>query len=275
MTERLLYETHMHTPLCKHAAGEPEDYAAVAQRRGLRGIIVTCHNPMPNGFSASVRMAPEQFDDYVAMVERARDAFAGRVEVRLGIECDYFPGFDDFLKEQIRSQPFHYVLGSVHPQTKEYKQAFWKGDARAYFRQYYAHLAEAARTGLFDCLAHPDIVKNVAPSQWDPAGLSDDIRGALDAVAEVGMAMELNTSGLNKDLPEMNPGPVILAQMRQRDIPVVVGADAHVPDRVGDGFLEAYDLLEQAGYEEVSYFLGRVRQTVPIDAARASLAAVR
>ena len=47
----MLYETHMHTPLCKHAAGEPEDYAEVAQRRGLKGIIVTCHNPAPDGFS--------------------------------------------------------------------------------------------------------------------------------------------------------------------------------------------------------------------------------
>ena len=41
----MLYEMHMHTPLCKHAIGEPEEYAAMAERRGLAGIAVTCHNP--------------------------------------------------------------------------------------------------------------------------------------------------------------------------------------------------------------------------------------
>ena len=52
MTERIVYESHSHTPLCKHAFGQPTEYAAVAEQRGLQGLIVTCHNPMPDGFSA-------------------------------------------------------------------------------------------------------------------------------------------------------------------------------------------------------------------------------
>lgn len=275
MSDRLLYETHMHTPLCKHATGEPEDYAAVAERRGLAGIIVTCHNPIPDGFAASVRMAPHELRAYKAMVARAAEAFAGRVDVRLGIECDYYPGYDDFLRRQIEADAYHYVLGSVHPQTKEYKQAFWKGDPVAFFRQYYRHLAEAARTGLFDCLSHPDIVKNVAPSKWDAMAIMDDIRAALDAAAAADMAMELNTSGVNKDLPEMNPGVTILREMHERGIPVVIGADAHVPQRVGDGFPEALDVLESVGYGAVCFYLDRTRRFVSIDDARDSLAAAR
>ena len=72
MTQPLLYETHTHTPLCKHAVGEPGDYADVAQHRGLRGLVVTCHNPMPEGFSSRVRMANDEFVDYLDMVDRAR-----------------------------------------------------------------------------------------------------------------------------------------------------------------------------------------------------------
>jgi histidinol-phosphatase (PHP family) len=87
----LLYETHCHTPLCKHAVGVPSEYAAAAGKRGLKGLIVTCHSPMPDGFSAAVRMAPEQFETYVAMVETAAAASNG-VEVLLGMESDYFPG---------------------------------------------------------------------------------------------------------------------------------------------------------------------------------------
>ena len=87
----LLYESHSHTPLCNHAFGEPEDYAGVAERRGFKGLIVTCHCPLPDGISAEVRMDPAQFEDYLAMIARARAAFAGRVDVRAGLEsCKEF-----------------------------------------------------------------------------------------------------------------------------------------------------------------------------------------
>ena len=83
--------------------------------------------------------------------------------------------------------------------------------------------------------------------------------------------MELNTSGLLKALPEMNPSPAQLVMMRERGIPVVIGADAHMPRRVGDGYVQALRLLQAAGYDEVSYFLERKRRTVAITAALASL----
>jgi histidinol-phosphatase (PHP family) len=271
--QRLLYETHMHTPLCKHATGEVGDYAAVAFDRGLRGVIVTCHNPMPDGFGSKVRMDQSQFGEYVGMVDAARQAWQGRIDVRLGIECDYFPGYEKWLERQIAGSPFHYVLGSVHPQQMEYKDAYWRGDAMVFFKQYYEHLTMAAETRLFDSLAHPDIVKNIAPSRWNVDSLLGDIRRCLDRVAATGMAMELNTSGVNKDLPEMNPGPAILREMAVRGIPVVIGADAHVPHRAGDGFIEAIDLLAAAGYQQVSYFLDRRRCDIDLEAAKASLAA--
>ena len=65
-----MYESHSHTPLCNHAIGNPTEYAAVASRRGLKGLIVTCHNPMPGNFSARVRMREDQFDEYVELVQQ-------------------------------------------------------------------------------------------------------------------------------------------------------------------------------------------------------------
>ncbi|MEX2214365.1 MAG: histidinol-phosphatase [Phycisphaeraceae bacterium] len=275
MPEALLYETHMHTPLCKHARGEPEEYAQVAFDRNLRGITVTCHNPMPDRWSEGVRMGLEEFDEYLRIVERAKEAWQGRVDVRLGIEADYFPGYEEFVKKQVAATPFSYVIGSVHPQTKEYKAAFWKGDPIAYFKGYYEHLAAAAELGVFDCISHPDIVKNIAPSKWDVNAIMDDVRRCLDRIAKVGCAMELNTSGVNKDLPEMNPGVAILKEIKARDIAMVIGADAHVPQRVGDGFVAALDILEGVGFTQVHYFLDRKRVGVDIPAARASLTIVR
>lgn len=264
----VLYETHSHTPLCKHATGEPQDYAAAAFRQGFDGLIVTCHNPMPEGFSPTVRMRPHEFDEYLRLVFHARRQWRGRVDVRLGIEADYFPGYERWLESQLQLADFQYVLGSVHPQIREFRDKFGSSDPLTVQRSYFRLLGDAAETGLFDCLSHPDIIKNETPEAWDPALIHDDVCAMLDRVAASGVAMELNTSGVNKEIPEMNPHPGMLVEMRKRAIPVVIGSDAHVPQRVGNGYGEALDLLERCGYREVSIFINRSRQDMPISAVR-------
>lgn len=270
-SQPILYETHLHTPLCKHAFGQPEEYAAAAEKRGLKGIIVTCHNPANDGWSPHVRMRLDQFEDYVAMVERARQAWAGRIDVRLGLESDYAPGMEAWLEELHGLAELHHVLGSVHPDLPQYKERYFSGDIVEFQKTYFEHLAMAAETGLFDTISHPDLIKNTYPQQWDQAKLLDHIRACLDRIAAAGTAMELNTSGLQKAIREMNPNPTMLYEMRLRHIPVVVGADAHKPDRVAADFEQAFDLLQEAGYTHVSLFLNRQRQDVDLDEARLSL----
>lgn len=269
--EPVLYETHSHTALCKHAVGDPQDYAAVAFRRGFQGLSVTCHNPMPSGYSPDSRMSMDEFDEYLCLVFRARQVWRGRIDVRLGIEADYLPGYERWLEHQLQLADFQYVLGSVHPHVHEFRQRYGKGEPVETQRAYFRLLAQAAETGLFDCLAHPDVIKNDRPDQWAPERLMDDICQALDRIAASGVALELNTSGKHKEIPEMSPFPQLLVEMHKRDIPVVVGSDAHEPERVGEGFFEALDLLEQCGYDRLSFYVNRVRWDVPIAAARQRL----
>ena len=154
-----LYDSHMHTPLCKHARGPLSAYAEQAEEKGLRGITFTCHSPMPDGWDAGVRMTLAQLPEYVEMVERTRAEFAGRVDVRLGMESDYFPGMEDWIERLHRQAEFSTILGSVHALTKEYKAKYFNGSTRlAYERSYFENLAAAAETGLYDCLSHPDVV---------------------------------------------------------------------------------------------------------------------
>lgn len=273
MTGRILYESHSHTPLCMHAIGMPTEYAAVAYERGLRGLIVTCHNPMPNGFSASVRMREDQLDEYVELVETTRQQWDGQLDVRLGIEADYFEGFEDYLERQLQSADFHFVLGSVHPQIPEFRRKFWSDDGFEVQRTYFRMLAQSAETGLFDSISHPDLIKNFTADQWDPDAIMPVICDALDRIAATGVAMELNTSGLLKTISEMNPFPDMLREMRSRNIPITLGADAHQPERVADGYEEAMQILRSCGYETVNYFLNRQRNEIAIDAALESLVA--
>ena len=271
MPEPLLYESHCHTPLCKHATGDPSEYAASALARGFKGITFTCHCPLPDEISASVRMSPGQFGDYVALIAATREAFDGRLDVRLGLESDWFPGVEPWLEELHARVPLSHVLGSIHYQIAHYRKLFYTGDIHLYQELYFEHLARSAESGLFDTLAHPDLVKNEDPAAWDFARLRPHIERALDRIAASGVAMELNTSGEQKALPEMNPSPAQLVLMRERGIPVVIGSDAHVPQRVGDGYPTALLLLRNAGYTEVSYFIDRQRHDLSITAALESL----
>jgi histidinol-phosphatase (PHP family) len=273
MPAPLLYESHSHTPLCHHATGMPGEYAEMAWRKRLKGIIITCHCPLPDGISAGVRMAPDQFDHYLDLIARAREDYAGRVDVRAGLESDYYPGVEPWLEKLHARAPLHHVLGSVHPQVWEYRRQYFDGDFFRYQQTYFDHLAAAAETGLYDTLGHPDLVKNESPGDWDYARIQPHIERALDRIAATGVAMEINTSGLHKALPEMNPGPATLRLMHARGIPVVIGADAHIPQRVGDHYVEALHLLQASGYTQVSYFLDRQRHDVAITEALASLGA--
>jgi histidinol-phosphatase (PHP family) len=264
----LLFDSHMHTPLCKHAEGHPVLYMEQGVAQGLAGIVMTCHSPMPNGFSSRVRMAPEQFPEYLAMVEEAAEAAPDGFEVLLGLESDFFPGMESWLRELHERADFHYILGSVHWHIPEYIDAFWRGDPFAFQRQYFDHLAESAESGLFDSLAHPDLVKNASPADWRLERILPFVERALDRIAATGVAMELNTSGTNKSYPEMNPGPEILSLMAERGIPVVVGSDSHTPLRVAESFDAALDALEEAGYKCASFFRNRERREVPIPLLR-------
>lgn len=271
MPAPLLYESHAHTPLCKHAIGTPDEYAAMTESRGLKGIVFTCHCPLPDGFASDVRMAPDEFEGYVSLIAATRDRWEGRVDVRLGLESDYYPGVESWIKALHARHPLHHVLGSVHYQMEDYRALFYTGDIYNYQKLYFEHVAQAAESGLYDTMAHPDLIKNESPADWDYQRILPDIERALDRIAATGVAMELNTSGLMKALPEFNPSSDMLTRMNARGIPVVIGADAHRPDRVGDHFVEALQTLRAAGYREVSFFLDRQRQSVSIESALASL----
>lgn len=255
----LYYDSHMHTPLCKHAWGEPEEYCAQAVKSGLKGIIFTCHCPMPDGFWQIVRMSESEFDLYVSLVQRAKAAYKNKLDVCLGIESEYFPGYEKYIEDLHQRAEFDYCLGAVHWQAKEYLHRYEQGTIEGFRRTYFEHLAASAETGLYDCLAHPDLVKNYHPDSWCFAIIKNTVSTVLDRIAKTGVAMEMNTSGLNKSYSEMNPGNEMLRMMAERKIPIVLGSDSHRAPRVGEHFITALNNLAEAGFEEVSYFKKRQR----------------
>lgn len=268
--QRVLYDCHTHTTFCRHALGMPEDYVRHALEAGLRGIIFTCHGPVPE-WGNGLRMEIEELADYIELIEKTRANWAGTVDVLLGLESDFFPGMEPWIEKLHSMAPFDFILGSVHPFVPAYQERYMKDGIEAFQRSYFGHIAGAAETGLYDSIAHPDLIKCLFPDEWNVEKMEEVIRESLDRIAAAGTALEVNTSGLYKSYPELQPGPFMLTEAQARGIRITLGSDAHEPERVADGFHGALDAAMEAGYTRVAYFRQRRPEEVDIVHAIESL----
>jgi histidinol-phosphatase (PHP family) len=258
---RLPPDYHLHTPLCRHAEGDPVEYAARAVARGLTEIGFSDHAPLPEDDFDDWRMRGEQLDEYVAAVERARRA-TPQLRIRLGLEVDYLPGTEAWVRELAARHPWDYFIGSVHYVSREWdidnpaKRTRWEQqDPWEVWSAYAERLREAVESGLFDLLGHLDLCKKFGHRpERDPTPL---FRPVLEAAARRGTAVEINTAGLRKECREMYPAPALLRLAREVGTPVTFGSDAHRPDEVGADFPAAVALARAAGYRESARFAGR------------------
>ena len=271
-------DSHMHTPLCKHAGDfPPSEYArsAIERDNPLVGIAFTCHSPpaeAPNGeWSPHVRMSKEQYPEYLQLISDTAKEFAGQLEILTGLEVDFIPEkiFVEDVRAMLSEYTLDWVLGSVHPHMPQYQSLYAQReeggeiDFRQFQKTYFEHLALAAEatlsngSAMFDVIAHPDLVKVVSPKHWDPTSILEEvIEPTLDRIANTGVALEVNTSGLIKPPGEINPNFDILKAIARRGIPVVVGSDAHAPNRVGASFDQALSDLRASGISDIVVPIG-------------------
>ncbi|HEU5123925.1 MAG TPA: histidinol-phosphatase HisJ family protein [Verrucomicrobiae bacterium] len=261
-------DLHMHTPLCRHATGEPTDYARRAVELGLTQIGFSDHSPMRRDDFDDWRMRADQLDEYVEKVRRAQKDFP-QLTIRLSLEVDYLPGHEDWIRELAARHPWDYLIGSVHYVSDSWaidnphKLSEWKNrDAFEVWSAYFERLTMAAETGFFEIIGHADLPKKFGhrPTR-DCTPLYERF---LSAAKTRGCAIELNTAGLRKDCREIYPSREILQLAFQKGVPITFGSDAHAPGEVGMNFAEAVQLARDAGYSEALTFSGRKRQSVKL-----------
>jgi histidinol-phosphatase (PHP family) len=257
---------HTHTPLCHHAKGEPTELAAQAIRVGLQEMGFSDHSPMPRDDFDDWRMRAADLDTYVAKVERARRDHPG-LTIKLALEVDYLPGYEDWIRELASRHPWDYLIGSVHYLSENWaidnpKQiAQWKQrDPLEVWTAYCETLTQAAQSGLFNIIGHADLCKRFC---FYPAGDHAALfKGFLRAAKDHGAAIELNTGGLRKDCREIYPSQAILELSAQEHVPITFGSDAHAPDEVGLNFAEAVQLARRVGYTHWLRFSQRRAEAV-------------
>jgi histidinol-phosphatase (PHP family) len=193
---------------------------------------------------------------------------------RLGIEADFVPGSEDRVSNLLEKRPFDFVIGSVHfigdrsLDTEEFTIWDDRSDPDEIWGRYFEALAAAARSGLFDVLAHPDLIK-----VWGRAGRrpSRDPRffyePAIEAIAETGVAVEVSTAGLRKAVGEIYPADGFMGMCVEAGAAFALSSDAHDPSQIGFEYPAALDFLERHGVGEIAVFEGRRRRLEPVTTA--------
>lgn len=265
-----MIDLHMHTARCGHATGTIREYVEAGRAAGLEVMCFTDHLPMPEPCPQHYTMRADELDAYLADVRAvaADAARSGGPEVLAGVEADWLPGHMDEVAAVIGARQLDLVLGSVHfiedwafddPDLVE-RYGRWEIDAL--WARYFAEFDTAARSGIFDVMAHPDLVKKFGfRAERDPGAW---YRDAALAMADGGIAVEVNTAGLRKPVGEIYPSLAFLRVCREAGVPATTGSDAHAPAEVAAGIPQARDLLRAAGYTSLVVFRGRQAEEVAL-----------
>jgi len=256
----------MHTPLCRHATGEPTELAAQAVKLGFHEIGFSEHNHMPRDDWDEWHMLQSNLDEYVENVQKARRDHPTLI-IRLAMEVDFIPGQEDWIRDLAARHPWDYLIGAVHYVSESWdldnpkRISEWKQrDPLEVWTAYFERLTLAAESGLFEIIAHADLCKKFCFYQKQDC--TPLFSRFLKAAKLKGVAMELNTAGLRKDCREIYPSPQIVRMAATEGVPITFASDAHAISEVGMNFSDAIGLARSAGYTHCCQFARRQRNDV-------------
>ena len=107
---------HMHTKRCMHASGTDEEYVKSAIKNGYEEIGFSDHSPWKydSDFVAHMRMPLSQFDDYYTSIASLREKYKDQISIKIGLECEYFPKYMDWLNQFVVEMKLDYIIFGNH-----------------------------------------------------------------------------------------------------------------------------------------------------------------
>ena len=232
---------HTHTARCGHAAGMEEEYIRSAVGSGYRILGFSDHTPWPyeSGYThPGVRMTTEMLPGYLASLRELREKYRDRLKLYIGLECEYFPAYLPWLRETAeRERLDHLILGNHFELSDETGIYYGRATEKEQVRSYVRTTVAGMETGLFCCLAHPDLVLMSYPV-FDAACLEAS-RTLCRAAKALALPLEYNVQGLRY----MDTGRAVgLGYPCRRFWEIaaeegntaVIGVDAHDPAALGD-----------------------------------------
>lgn len=254
---------HTHTARCGHASGRDEEYVQSAIRGGYQILGFADHSPwqFSSSYRSHMRMNPrEQFQDYLQSIRTLRRKYRDQIDIRIGLECEYFPPYMDWLRQLIRKERLDYIILGNHFEYSE-ETGFYFGRRvvdEATLERYVNSALEGMATGLYAYLAHPDLFMRGYPA-FDRYCEKASVR-LCRAAKQMGFALEYNLCGALEDSrtgEEHYPHHLFWQIAAAEGCDVIIGVDAHSPGALED------DSLRQAGIKLLESYGARLIDRIP------------
>ncbi len=259
---------HNHTNWSDGKTDFAEIHAA-AIAAGVDALGVSDHFCVfPDGSSRDWSMDPSRVCEYIEDIKSYQSD--GRIEVRVGLEIDWFTDHESVIEPRIETLDLDYRIGSLHhvdeiPFDTCFSPDKEEDELLEVWKRYWKLEQNLAESGLFDTVAHIDIPKRLG--YFPEQALDREISDALDAFAAHNVVVELNTAGYSMPCLEAYASPNILSKCKEREIPVTLSADGHEPGRILYEFERGLSQLHAAGYRELTRFRERETWFESIDEA--------
>ena len=247
---------HTHTWRCNHATGSEESYVQAALDRGLSILGFSDHTPygFPDGYRSHIRMTMDQLPEYCDVVRTLQKQYAGKIEIPLGLELEYYPDCLPDLLPILQDHGVEYLLLGQHFLGNEAGQPY-SGHATedvSILERYCRQSMDAMQTGLFTYFAHPDLIHFTG----DDKRYRSNLRRLCQEAKGCGLPLEINVLGLwsGRHYPDLR----FWELAAEEGCSVVIGCDAHAPEH-----LKRMDAEERA-MEIVNRYGLRLLETVTL-----------
>lgn len=227
---------HSHTTRCQHARGSDIEYVLAAIEAGYSQLGFSDHSPWPykDGFVSRIRMAVSELPAYLASVASLKEAFKDDIAIYTGLEAEFYPEHQAWLSE-LRDESLDFLLLGSHFDRPDEPLYFGSCVEPAELARYARHTIKGMESGLFDCLAHPDLfMMNYQRFDDNCQAVSLDLIRASKALK---VPLEYNLSGLYPQSWRQGagyPAPEFWELAAAENATVIVGLDAHDPLRYAD-----------------------------------------
>ena len=224
---------HTHTKRCHHAFGEDEEYVISAIARGVQILGFSCHAPMhyPGGYESYYKMAPSELCEYVRSVLALKEKYKDKIEIKLGLETEYYPELHRDSIAFWQEYPIDYLILGQHFIDKEYDEkkdpAPRASDDKVRVRAYVDRVVAAMELGIFTVLAHPDLINYTG---GDSEFYDAEMRRIIESAIKNGVYLEYNLLGQSDK--RAYPVKRFWQLVAEMGASVILGCDAHSPDRV-------------------------------------------
>lgn len=281
MVNKNIIDSHIHT---HYSHGKSEIYEIInhALNQGIDNLGFSEHFhydfldkseiPTVNGRPVEGTLK-NNFKMYYKTLERAKKEFKNKINIRIGVEVDYVIGKDNEIKTSLIEMPFindykeekperkydfDFIMGATHfigedlKYFSDYKQ---RGDDWM-LNEYFNSLKQSIKSGLFNIIAHPELIKFYIDA--DEKYYNDKLDEITDLLKEYELAIDVNTDYMRgndfHNIEKINPGVLMLRMCKDKNIPLVLGSDAHQFNRIGNCFEEVKKIIKDIGIENLYYF---------------------